>query len=285
MIAGPITDAQILYKPSKDLLKFIRTLKVDDDSIPNGVSNIITTKSKKKIEKSDVEDIKVRKGYSDYPSVLTSSDLDYLNSLQANLDDDVDFEKEPAECTERKPGDKLLNFEDLTWLHKYIEEQNKERDEKDRVYFHKLFQGTEIILPKNEEIERSEELEARCVKLRNQQSNREYKMMTKNVDNTRKHLPEDTISYQMKEINAQLIAVFQFVVSVLTGFLFGFLGIELMIGSQDFGFRLLLGIIGGLIVALAELYFLAKKLNENVDELYSSTAITSNHNNSKFKRE
>ncbi|XP_065166348.1 transmembrane protein 199 [Atheta coriaria] len=282
MIAGPITDAQILYKPSKDLLKFIRTLKVDDDSIPNGVSNIVTTKSKKK---SDVEDIKVRKGYSDYPSVLTSSDLDYLNSLQANLDDDVDFEKEPAECTERKPGDKLLNFEDLTWLHKYIEEQNKERDEKDRVYFHKLFQGTEIILPKNEEIERSEELEARCVKLRNQQSNREYKMMTKNVDNTRKHLPEDTISYQMKEINAQLIAVFQFVVSVLTGFLFGFLGIELMIGSQDFGFRLLLGIIGGLIVALAELYFLAKKLNENVDELYSSTAITSNHNNSKFKRE
>lgn len=282
MIAGPITDAQILYKPSKDLLKFIRTLKVDDDSIPNGVSNIVATKSKKK---SDVEDIKVRKGYSDYPSVLTSSDLDYLNSLQANLDDDVDFEKEPAECTERKPGDKLLNFEDLTWLHKYIEEQNKERDEKDRVYFHKLFQGTEIILPKNEEIERSEELEARCVKLRNQQSNREYKMMTKNVDNTRKHLPEDTISYQMKEINAQLIAVFQFVVSVLTGFLFGFLGIELMIGSQDFGFRLLLGIIGGLIVALAELYFLAKKLNENVDELYSSTAITSNHNNSKFKRE
>lgn len=195
MIAGPITDAQILYKPSKDLLKFIRTLKVDDDSIPNGVSNIVTTKSKKK---SDVEDIKVRKGYSDYPSVLTSSDLDYLNSLQANLDDDVDFEKEPAECTERKPGDKLLNFEDLTWLHKYIEEQNKERDEKDRVYFHKLFQGTEIILPKNEEIERSEELEARCVKLRNQQSNREYKMMTKNVDNTRKHLPEDTISYQSK---------------------------------------------------------------------------------------
>lgn len=67
----------------------------------------------------------------------------------------------------------------------------------------------------------------------------------------------------MKQINRQLIAVFQFIVSVITGFVFGFIGIELIIGSLDFGFRLLLGIICGLIIALADLYFLAKKLNEN----------------------
>lgn len=64
----------------------------------------------------------------------------------------------------------------------------------------------------------------------------------------------------VKHINRQLIAVAQFVVSVLAGFLFGFLGVELMVGNLDFGFRLLLGIICALIIALAELYFLAKKL-------------------------
>lgn len=69
----------------------------------------------------------------------------------------------------------------------------------------------------------------------------------------------------MKQINRQLYAVMQFIGSVLAAFVFGFLGIELMTGSLDFGFRLLLGIICALVVALADLYFLAKKLNEDID--------------------
>lgn len=68
----------------------------------------------------------------------------------------------------------------------------------------------------------------------------------------------------MKQINRQLIAVAQFVFSVISGFFFGFLGVELIIGSLDFGFRLLLGIICALVIALAEIYFLAKKLNEEM---------------------
>lgn len=70
--------------------------------------------------------------------------------------------------------------------------------------------------------------------------------------------------FVVKEINKQLIAIAQFIFSVVTGFVFGFLGIELIIGNLDFGFRLLLGIMCALIIALAELYFLAKKLNENL---------------------
>lgn len=62
-----------------------------------------------------------------------------------------------------------------------------------------------------------------------------------------------------------MIAVLQFIFSVLAGFMFGFIGIELILGNLDFGFRLLLGIICALIIALAEIYFLAKKLNEDLD--------------------
>lgn len=69
----------------------------------------------------------------------------------------------------------------------------------------------------------------------------------------------------MKQINRQLIAVLQFICSVLAAFAFGFIGVELMVGNLDFGFRLLLGIICALIVALAEIYFLAKRLNEDID--------------------
>lgn len=46
--------------------------------------------------------------------------------------------------------------------------------------------------------------------------------------------------------------------------MFGFKGIEWSIGSLDFGFRLLLGVMCALVIALAEIYFLAKKLNEEL---------------------
>lgn len=66
-------------------------------------------------------------------------------------------------------------------------------------------------------------------------------------------------------MNKQMIAVLQFVFSVVAGFVFGFLGIELIVGDLEFGFRLLLGVIFSLIIALAEIYFLAKKLAEEMD--------------------
>lgn len=69
----------------------------------------------------------------------------------------------------------------------------------------------------------------------------------------------------MKQINRHLIAVLQFIFSVAAGFAFGFIGVELIVGNLDFGFRLLLGIIVALVIALAEIYFLAKKLNEEYD--------------------
>lgn len=67
-------------------------------------------------------------------------------------------------------------------------------------------------------------------------------------------------------MNKQLIAVAQFVFSVMAGFAFGFIGVELIVGSLDFGFRLLLGIMCSLVIALAEIYFLAKKLSEDYDD-------------------
>lgn len=66
-------------------------------------------------------------------------------------------------------------------------------------------------------------------------------------------------------MNRELIGVAQFIFSVLAGFAFGFIGVELIIGDLYFGFRLLLGITCALIIAIAEIYFLAKKLNDDLD--------------------
>ncbi|XP_011497027.1 PREDICTED: uncharacterized protein LOC105361518 [Ceratosolen solmsi marchali] len=157
----------------------------------------------------------------------------------------------------------FLSVKDIRWLKLCILEQQYNYSEK--IYIHELFEGVHIILPEYKITLRNAKLEARIKKLQAQQNTRDYKAMTKDVDIFRKHLPEDTIAFQMKLINKQLIAVAQFVFSVIAGFTFGFIGVELIIGNLDFGFRLLLGIICALIVALAEIYFLAKKLSEQYD--------------------
>ncbi|XP_074111974.1 transmembrane protein 199 [Cotesia typhae] len=162
-------------------------------------------------------------------------------------------------------SDCLLKVDAIKWLNNYLREYRKTSDSK--VYLHELLDGTNIDLPKPKVTPRNPILEARIKKLTAQQNNREYQAMTKEVDPVKKRFPEDTIAFQIKEINRQLIAILQFITTVASAFAFGFWGIELILGNLDFGFRLLLGIICGLVVALADIYFLAKKLNEDYIEV------------------
>lgn len=160
----------------------------------------------------------------------------------------------------------FLYVEDFNWLYNQVKKLQKNGDESSGIYLHDLLEGCDIILPEPPIVERNPELEARIQRLKKEQADREYKAMTKNVDNVRVHHPDDSIGYQMKMINSHIIAVLQFVVSVGAGFTFGFLGVQLMVGSLDFGFRLLLGVACALTIALAEIYFLAKKLSEEYED-------------------
>ena len=63
-------------------------------------------------------------------------------------------------------------------------------------------------------------------------------------------------------MNAGLIGVFQFVVSIAAAFLFGFMGLEAFLGlTFELAVKLLFGIIFALVVGCAELYFLAINLD------------------------
>lgn len=154
--------------------------------------------------------------------------------------------------------DVLLSIEDCNYLHDYLNEENKKNGKK--IWLHELLEGSEIILPKNKEVARDKELEKRCNSLRQQQANAAYFRMTKNFD-MKKYSPDDTIGYQLKQINKDLLAVFQFIISVIVGFIFGFFGIQLLTGYIDHGTKIVLGIVCAIIVAVAELYFLIKQLN------------------------
>lgn len=61
-----------------------------------------------------------------------------------------------------------------------------------------IINSAELKLPENEFVARNPVLEKRIQRLKAQQEQVEYNSMTKNVDASRKHIPEETISYQCK---------------------------------------------------------------------------------------
>ncbi|KAK6619675.1 hypothetical protein RUM43_012432 [Polyplax serrata] len=187
---------------------------------------------------------------------IYKSDLDWLNQFlidTRNTEEELLTGKELDEEIEKIINKDYSNFNPVHCL-----------NEKKKMlpYLHDLLVGSEIILPENEVLERNPVLAERIEKLKKEQEDREYKAMTKNVETSKKHYPEDSISYQMNMMNRHLIAVGQLLVSIGAGFAFGFLGLELIVGNLQFSMRLILGIVCALIIGLAEFYFLAKNLNE-----------------------
>ncbi|CAH0724681.1 unnamed protein product, partial [Brenthis ino] len=194
---------------------------------------------------------------------INKEDKDDISKTSAKNDKNHEKENLKEDSNEKHKDEVFLVRADLNWLYDYLQLKRSNGD-KDTPYLHTLLADAHIEVPKNEMIKRNPVLEARCVKLRSQQEAREYRKMTKGVDNVRMRFPEDSISYQLKQMNRQLIAIGQFIISIFAGFLFGFRGVEWMVGNLDFGFRLLLGVMCALVIALAEIYFLAKKLNEEL---------------------
>jgi len=285
MSKGSIKDPTIKIKPSYKLIDFMATLR-DESELPENIWKFVEIAGER-VGKIITEEL-VKPSFSkeeleilnDLPKVdstefnLIDLPIDFDSSDDELNDDIEDLNSKPtskSQAIKRKRLQKekqrsrlTIGLNDIKWLNqKLVEKRNA--DAEFNVYLHELLSGSRLVLPKNEIKERNPELEARCVRLRLEQEARMYNAMTKNVDSSRTKLPEDTISYQIKQINRQLIAVAQFIFSIAAGFAFGFIGVELMIGDLDFGFRLLLGILCALIIALAEIYFLAKKLNEDYD--------------------
>lgn len=142
-----------------------------------------------------------------------------------------------------KSTENIVEVDEIIWLQKQLP---------DGKHLYKILEKCEIILPRPKEEERNPELEARIQQLKKKEEEKQYKSMTKNVDSVRVRHPEDSIAYQVKEMNRQLIGVLQVLFSVITGFVFGFIGIEWIVGNLETGHRILLGIIAALIIGVAD---------------------------------
>jgi len=128
-----------------------------------------------------------------------------------------------------------------------------------------LLLKSSLSLPSPVYPDRDPELEERTQRLRIEQNEKEYRRMTANVSSSAgksKYQEEESISSQMKEINSYLVLILQFVVSVVTSFIFGYMAPYYFWGKHDLGPRLLVGILCAFVVGCADMYFVIRQMLE-----------------------
>jgi len=131
-------------------------------------------------------------------------------------------------------------------------------------YFHEILAGADLFVPAYVEPERNPELQARVERLQAEQANREYEEMTKNVNANRFQLSKQTDSMipEMKSVQGQLITVVNVFLTIGGAFAFGYKSIEYSTGTKDFVTQIIFGLFCAFIVAIADIYFLFKRLNK-----------------------
>lgn len=237
MSKAPIKDPSIELRPSPQLIDFIKTLDDFSVALPENLLNVYQsfsqdTRPRDVCPKSDIDSIsdytdeekKLMFALSDDAFQGTTDLQKCFESLCVRTkhddsnDDSLDSDVETLAPNERisknkarqmrakqrlKEMSKLtLNLTDLKWLYKHLNEARQ--NDPTVPYLHKLVEGSQLILPPNEIIERNQELEARCQRLKLEQDEQKYRQMTRNVDCTRTTEPTESISYQGKRQQNQL---------------------------------------------------------------------------------
>jgi len=183
------------------------------------------------------------------PTIYLSPSPELISYLQ-----DQDLISPPESVKSLLDGEDVnLSVEDINWLKRCIPTLPSS------VLF-----SCPLLLPSPKYEERNPVLEERCAKLRARQEEKEYRNMTGNVrreyERTRE---EEPIKKQFKEVNAFLLLIMQFVVSVVCSFMFGYFSPYYLYGKTDMGGRLLFGIICGFVVGCADMYFVIRQLLED----------------------
>lgn len=233
MLKSSIQDPSIAIRPSSKLIDFIKTLDDPTIDLPANLLTVYRNFTKDNQKRNVIEKPLPNIDYTnDETSLLNSLNDDpskkdnfesCLKSLSLNVkqkeeeqedeDSSSDIESVSAHESDTKKSisknkaklnrakERLkelakleLNLNDLKWIHQHL--AIKRKTDESAGYLHDLIDGSQLILPRNAIVERNPELEARCQRLKREQEEQSYRMMTKNVDCSRSHIPEDTIAYQ-----------------------------------------------------------------------------------------
>lgn len=228
MSKGSIKNPSIAIRPGAKLHEYIRSLTDQDLELTENILKLHVAlggeRNGRKTTTAEIPIAALTKRDEELLTTLTSDEklsetvqqclqqisMDFDSDADADEDDvetiggdtatknvsKAEAKRQRAKARESELARITLDLNDLKWLNVMLTKRRDSGDSTD--YLHELLEGSRLILPKNELIERNPELEARCARLRREQENQTYQAMTKNVDNNRRMAPDDTIGSQSK---------------------------------------------------------------------------------------
>ncbi|KAI0214660.1 transmembrane protein 199 [Lamellibrachia satsuma] len=146
---------------------------------------------------------------------------------------------------------RTIPFELVKTVHKYLQ------SEQGGLYLHELLEGSDVELPQLPVIQRDPAYEETLQRLRAQQANIQYAAMTHNIDSQRIKEPS-TMGQEIRSVNQKLIAMFNFVLTVIGSFVFAYKATEYSLQKPSFELQLCSGLVVATIVFMADVYFLIK---------------------------
>lgn len=289
-------DDELRIIPSEKLINFILTLK-DEKYIPKNIHKIIQNyKNEKNYDNIQQQNVVIEDEIFDNHQINLLQDLENFSTNheennQIQNDNIVEYNRSLNLENDNEIHSNLSSFldsNDIEWIKETV---NKYENQQEIEYLDKLLEINDKIIPTEEDvnienfdIDTETKTRFRKIQKTNNCVNDEKELEDQNInnddddddilneDNDTTKDDENSLKLRIRIIIYQLLAILQFILSIIGGFIFGFIIVELIIGTLDYGFRLLLGVIFALIVALSEIYFLAKKLVE-YDDLLSPIII------------
>lgn len=166
-----------------------------------------------------------------------------------------------ALSTNKKDDDKedkqrSIAYDVLTEAHEFYTEFKRPKKDSEYIELHDLVKSSKVFNETIPEPVRSPELVERLRKLKAEQEQKEYDSMVKNVKVKKRTLGQE-IGGEIRTTRQQISTIVNFLLSVGGTFAFGYVSSQYAF-SDDMGARIILSIVLATVVALAELYFMAR---------------------------
>ncbi|XP_022789207.1 transmembrane protein 199-like isoform X3 [Stylophora pistillata] len=130
------------------------------------------------------------------------------------------------------------------------------KDLSSNMYLHELLCGSEIYVEQLKLPEKSPELIARLKKLKAKQEKVEYDRMVSNINQKWHQTDGMQFGQEVRSGGKQLSSIVNFLLSIIATFTFGYVASQYAFPS--IAVRVIIGVLLAFIVAVAELYFMAR---------------------------
>ena len=188
---------------------------------------------------------------------LSKEIISFLKTLQNDSNATTALKTKIRIALSQTSSDKQsVPYEVLTDAHQFYSTFKCSSTNKNFIDLHDLVKTSKIFVENIPEPVRSPELISRLERLSREQNQREYDKMVQNVKTKRENLGQE-IGMAIRTTGQQVMSIVNFLLSVVASFAFAYFSSQFAF-SGDLGLRVIFSVIVATVVALAELYFMAR---------------------------